>query len=631
MPNLVGIWAPGLSRECVTSILSKQLQRVRVPGVNYTEHVAAFSGCAMALQDHGLLENGPQPAVSADGQTALLLDGEVSNASELQRQFPDELTQSELSPPELCLHMILRRGPLAARLFNGLFCLVVYEKTPDRLTVISDRYGARPLFYVERQKRFLFGSELKAITAADPGPRRIDEVGTMEFMCYGSYFGERTWLDGCRRLPPAAILTAEAAGLRVHRYWSYRYREDAPVLDQRTYATTFSILLHRAVERSLRGGRRIGLFLSGGYDSRSVAAAIRKDRRPFPAFTFGAPDSRDVRFATMLAKRLGLDHHVLHVQPPYLHPNCRAIVWRTEGMVSFANATSIHVHSLLKQKMDIILTGFLGEFSGSHSWPQILMARSRQSAIKAIFNRFLAPGLKAVERVFRPSFYARMLDPVNESFSKSFELVANEHPLNIADSWNFLNLQPRGTFQTPAVDRHLFEMRAPHTDNDLVDLLLTIPPRARLEQRVYKKMIAYSFPEIRDVPCTNSARPIEPNFGLEYGLMISRYLLRRAARPLRRFSPEESKLGREFRDLNEDFRAEPQLVNDVLRPLLRSGVYPNSIFDHDGIERLIREHYDRGASHERMLGLLISWGLAVRYFLHDETSDVPPSIFAGAS
>ena len=103
--------------------------------------------------------------------------------------------------------------------------------------------------------------------------------------------------------------------------------------------------------------------------------------------------------------------------------------------------------------------------------------------------------------------------------------------MNLADSWNFINLQPRGTFHSPSVDRHLFEARAPHLDVDLVNFLLTIPPLSRLEQRVYKKMIAYKYPAIRDVPCTNSGRPINPAFASEYPAMALRYLARKATAP----------------------------------------------------------------------------------------------------
>jgi len=629
MPNLVGIWSPELTREAIQQTITKQLGRVRVSGAVCSEYVAIFPGFGMALQDHNLSENGSQPVFSPDGKAAVLLDGEINNASELRHEFAGDLDNKQPSSAALAAQLIFQKGPDVARRFNGFFCVLLYESTARRLSIISDRFGARPLFYVERPKTFLFGTELKALTVADPVSRKIDEIGVTELFCYGSHFRDRTWLDGYLKLPPASILTIDPEEMNIARYWNYAYDERAKELDQNTYASVFGILLDRAVERRMGGSKRIGIFLSGGYDSRSVAAAIRKHHRPLPAFTFGLPESRDVQFGKMLAERLGLDHRVIDGDRPYLYKNCRSVVWRTEGMLPFANATSIDFHDILKEKMDIILTGFLGEFGGSHTWPQLLMARSRGAAIAAIYNRFLARKLGLVQRIFQPAFFKRVSAAVRESFDTSFEHVSNERPMNIADTWNFLNLQPRGTFHAPAVDRHRFEMRAPHTDNDLIDFLLTIPPPARLEQRVYKKMISYSFPEIRSVPCTNSARPIDPNFGREYSRMVTSFVAGRTLGVFRKLVSARQPLGREYHDLAANFRAEPELMDQILRPLLRDSALPESIFNYSAVDQTMREHYESKANHEHVLALLISVGLALRFFFYDDLSEAPRNLFVG--
>ncbi len=628
MPNLVGIWNPEQSEDSIRGTLAKQLHRVRIPGIPYREYAVAGLGFGMGLMDHGLLENGEQPARSEDGRHCLLLDGELYNADELKSRFRGALPQRHLSDPELCLRLILQEGPEVTNLFNGLFCCALYDCRTGRLTVISDRYGFRPLFYVQSQKAFLFGSELKALCVADPDSRRVDEAGTLELFCYGSAVMDRTWLEGCRRLAPATILTVDSSGLQTRRYWTYRFDESAPLLEQEAYWTRFGILLDRATERCMKGSHRIGMFLSGGYDSRSVAASIRRYHLPLPAFTFGEPQSRDVRFAAMLANRLGLEHHPLTDKDPYLYRNCRAIVWRTEGFIPFANTTSIRYHSRLKEKIDIILLGLLGEFSGSHTWPQLLLARSRRAAMQAIFDRLLGSRLKAVRRIFDPVFFEQGFEALRARFQQSFEGLPNDHPMDLADSWNFIYMQPRSSFHSTSIDRHLFEARAPHMDFELVSFLLTIPPYQRLEQRVYKKMIAYTFPQIRDVPCTNSGQPINPHFAREYASMVARYLGRKAAAPLEKWFPGQKPMGREFRDLSADFRAEPELVEQILRPLLRADIFPARMFNCAGIEEIIREHYERNGRNENLLSLLISWGLAVKYFLQQDLSDVPPEIYA---
>ncbi|HXH11224.1 MAG TPA: asparagine synthase-related protein [Alphaproteobacteria bacterium] len=627
MPNLVGIWSPESPEESIRQTLSKQLHRVRVPNIAYAEYRSVHPGFGMGLQDHGLLENGPQPAQTPDGRFQLLLDGELYNAGELQRRFRHELPSQALSVPDLCLQLIVKHGPEIVHHFNGLFCLALYDRHSRRVTLISDRFGFRPLFYVRRAKAVIFGSELKALCAADPEPRKIDSIGTLEYFCAGSQIQDRTWLEGYLRLPPATILSVDEDGVQTRTYWTYKYDEQAPTLDQATYATVFATLLDRAVERCMQGSHRIGLFLSGGYDSRSVAASIRPYHLPLPAFTFGYAESRDVRYAAMLAERLGLDHYPLTDREPYLTRHCRAIVWRSEGLTSFANTTSMRYHTVMKDKMDVILTGFLAEFSGSHTWPRLLLARTRQETMNTVFERMFEAHLNTVRRLFSPSFFAQAFEGLREEFARSFAVVQNDHPLNAADCWNLIQYQPRVTFQTPCVDRHLFEIRAPHMDGELVEFLLSIPPLARLEQRIYKKMIAYRFPQIRDVPCTNSGLPINPKFASAYAGLALRYLSRKVGTPIAHMVGRRPALGREFRSLAEDFRAEPELARDVLQPLLKTGIFPAAMFNGRGIEELVAEHYAGKDDHETFLSRLISWGLAAQYFFHDDLGDVPTEMY----
>jgi asparagine synthetase B (glutamine-hydrolysing) len=628
MPNLVGIWHPELPEEAIRTTLSRQLTRVRTSAAKYQEHVLSTPGFGAALQDPGILENGPQPVTSDDGNVSLLLDGEIYNALDLRRRYRSELPVRALTTPEVCLRLILRHGSDVAREFNGLFCIVLYDRLVRRLTFISDPYAFRPLFYVKRPTSVIFGTELKALAVVDSEKRRIDPIGTLEMFSYGSHVLDRTWLEGYVRLPPATVLTVDPDGLRSHPYWVYRYDESAPRLDQATYATVFGTLLDRAVERCMAGSHRVGIFLSGGYDSRSVAASIRDHHLPIPAFTFGHPASRDVRFGAMLAKRLGFDHYTLTSDEPYLRHYCRSIIWRTEGLLSFSHVTSMRYHPVFKERMDIILTGFLAEFGGSHTWPRLLLARSRRGAIDAIYRRMLGDKVPGARRLFNRAFFERTYEAVRGRFFESCERVPNEQPLNIADVWNVVNLQSRGSYQSPSVDRHLFEVRAPHMDLELVRFLLTIPPYARLEQRVYKQMIAYRFPAIRDVPCTNSGKPIDPHFAREYTLMAARYLGRKAMHPLRALLPGADGLGRSFRDLDAHVRAEPELISDILEPMLRAGIFPSDMFDHAGIRAIVDEQYRQGGRHEGEISRLISWGLATKYFLHDELGDVPADLYA---
>lgn len=267
MPNLVGIWNPALDEEAIRKALARQLHRVRVPGVRYDEYICAHPGFGAALMDHGISENGVQPVVTEDGRFSLLFDGELHNAEDLRIRFRKELPERPLTTPGLCLRLIVRFGEAILPALQGLFCIVLYDRWTRQLKLFSHRYGFRPLYYVVRQGALLFGSELKASCAIDPAPRQIDELATLELFSYGYHLSDRTWMDGYVRLGAATVMTVDEKGVRARKYWEYKYNESAPTLDQPTYFTGFATLLDRAVERCMRGKHRIGMFLSGGYDS----------------------------------------------------------------------------------------------------------------------------------------------------------------------------------------------------------------------------------------------------------------------------------------------------------------------------------------------------------------------------
>jgi asparagine synthetase B (glutamine-hydrolysing) len=148
MPNLVGIWNPSLPKDDIENAIAKQLRRVCVPHIHYEEYKATYPGFGAVLQDHGILGNGSQPAKHSNDTLTLFLDGELYNSDELRTRFRHDFATAHLSTPELCLALIEKLGLEAVNLFNGCFCIVLYNSETSRLTLISDRFGFRPLFYV---------------------------------------------------------------------------------------------------------------------------------------------------------------------------------------------------------------------------------------------------------------------------------------------------------------------------------------------------------------------------------------------------------------------------------------------------------------------------------------------------
>src|SRR5262249_4766870 len=152
------------------------------------------------------------------------------DTASLVHAFGKDLPDKPMRAPELCLRLIMKYGPDVVDEFNGLFTLAIYDRRERRLTLVSDHFAFRPVFYVQRTKAFVFATELKALSAVDPEPRKIGEVATFERFCFGSHVINRTWMRNYYRLAPATVLTIDSSGVHTRAYWRYHYNEHAQVL-----------------------------------------------------------------------------------------------------------------------------------------------------------------------------------------------------------------------------------------------------------------------------------------------------------------------------------------------------------------------------------------------------------------
>ena len=178
--------------------------------------------------------------------------------------------------------------------------------------------------------------------------RRLDPVGLRDLIAFGSQRGTRTLLAGVRRVIPSW----ELAPPEVH--------PSELGLDER--AERLWVLLQDAVRSGSAGSSRPRTTLSGGLDSRAIAAAAASvDRSRFSAGTFGDEDCADLPVAVELARRLGLRHElsVLSVDAAL---RAEERVWRaTSGYGGPASAPGAATDLGWSKQCDVLLSGTSGD------------------------------------------------------------------------------------------------------------------------------------------------------------------------------------------------------------------------------------------------------------------------------
>ena len=234
----------------------------------------------------------PHPLGSGDLGLAALV-GRAGGASSAQRpgylsvaqcrlDNRDELVPSlrrhgvrpSSSDAELILAAYLQWGLEAPAKLIGDFAFALWDESQQRLFCARDPMAMRPLYYHHTAKRFAFASEIGQLLALPDTPRRIND--TMVALYLAGRFDplELTFYEDVKQLEPAHALLVTRSSVRTWRYWDVdperrvRYRRDAD------YTEHFRELFLRAVRDRLTTDKPIGLFLSGGVDSGTLASSI---------------------------------------------------------------------------------------------------------------------------------------------------------------------------------------------------------------------------------------------------------------------------------------------------------------------------------------------------------------------
>lgn len=274
---------------------------------------------------------GHQPMVSPSGRHVIVYNGEIYNHTEIRSDLemigaaPDWRGHSDT---EVLLAAIDRWGvaDTLTRL-NGMFAFALWDRAERQLYLARDRLGEKPLYYGRSGSSFLFGSELKALTA-HPGFRaEVDRQALALFLFLRHKYIPAPWSiwRGIRKLLPAHYLVVRDGGRQVGEprcYWDFaaiaQHGSRTPLRDDAGLEERLDTLLRDAVARRMQADVPLGALLSGGIDSSTIVALMQtQSSRPVKTFSIGFREKShdEAPHARAVAAHLGTEHTELYVRP----------------------------------------------------------------------------------------------------------------------------------------------------------------------------------------------------------------------------------------------------------------------------------------------------------------------------
>jgi asparagine synthase (glutamine-hydrolysing) len=230
--------------------------------------------------------SGSQP-MDTEGLT-IVFNGEIYNYIELRNELI-QLGHSfrTKSDTEVILRMYLQFGESFVAKLNGMFALLIYDRTHQRIIAARDHVGIKPLYYHVNHDRIIFASEIKALLQQPDTIIQPDESAIRDYLIFQFVPGDRTLFDGVFKLLPGHYQIVELSDLSIRSvcYWEPHFHVDL-AHTEKYFLDELRALIEDSARIQMRSDVPLGTYLSGGLDSSIVTMlASRQSTQPIKTFT----------------------------------------------------------------------------------------------------------------------------------------------------------------------------------------------------------------------------------------------------------------------------------------------------------------------------------------------------------
>ncbi|HKZ05057.1 MAG TPA: asparagine synthase (glutamine-hydrolyzing) [Methylomirabilota bacterium] len=352
------------------------------------------------------LVTGDQPMFSADGEVAVIFNGEIYNYRELRRELEAQGHRfTTTSDTEVLLRAYEAHGQDCLGRLRGMFAFALWDGRRRRLLLARDRVGIKPMVYTWDGRRLLYASELKSLLQDPSVPRDVDWEAFGDYLTYHYVPSPRTIFRAIRKLPPASLLVLDLEGgePRIERYWDLEFKPDER-RSEADWSAQLRVELQDAVRSHLVSDVPIGAFLSGGLDSSTVVAMMAHGgASPLRTFSigFGESDYDELKWASLMAQRYGTDHYEFVVKPEALDV-LPQLAWQFDE--PFADSSALptyYVAKITREHVTVALSGDGGDenFAGYRRYAR---AQALHEQLDAMPGRLARSLFRAAGRLLPP-------------------------------------------------------------------------------------------------------------------------------------------------------------------------------------------------------------------------------------
>ena len=295
------------------AVLHSMCERMKHRGPDseglWTDETVALGMRRLSVID---LHTGEQPVYSEDKSIVVMMNGELYNYREvrasLEKRGHKFVTSSDT---EILPHLYEEYGEAMLDEINGMFAFALWDKRKQKLLIARDKFGEKPLYYGVFDGKLIFASELKVLLANSSVKAEINLDSLRQYLSFDYVPAPNSIYKGISKLPAAHFLTVEKGAIKTRKYWNLTW-EKKTTKSLESSAEELRELLADAVRMRLVADVPLGILLSGGVDSSTVAAfATQFSSEKVKTFSIGFDEDSfdESKFARQVAKHLNTEHY----------------------------------------------------------------------------------------------------------------------------------------------------------------------------------------------------------------------------------------------------------------------------------------------------------------------------------
>jgi asparagine synthase (glutamine-hydrolysing) len=309
---------------------------------------------------------GGQPLCNETRDVWIVFNGEIFNHRDLRPGLEREGHRyATHSDTETIVHAYEQYGAECAGKLRGMFAFAIWDRPQNTLFCARDRMGKKPFYYYWDGKLFAFASEIKALFEHPAISPRFQETHLPEYLTFGYASGEETLFTGIRKLMPGHHLTLRlgvpGAAPVIRRYWEIPEPGQLEERSDESWIEECRERLEEAVSTRLMSDVPLGMFLSGGVDSSTIAALIKRIASgPVKTFAVGYRETAysELGYARQVADSIGTDHHQVTIGSDEFFQALPRMIWHEDEPIVWPSSVSLYfVSKLAAKQVKVVLTG----------------------------------------------------------------------------------------------------------------------------------------------------------------------------------------------------------------------------------------------------------------------------------